>query len=78
MSRSGNVSAKAKKYYRSIHQKSEIDFARRFGYEKAITLQSVWRRAGRPKVKCFKSIAKDEGYTDYIVKLFIVAKRRKK
>lgn len=78
MSRQGNVSIKAKEYYRNKYSKKEIDFARQFGYEKAIYLQSLWRRAGRPKVKNFKLIAEEHGYTDYIIKAFVVTKRRKK
>ena len=77
ISRQGNVSVRDKKVYKAIYSKAEVNFARQFGYKKALHLQGMWIRVSTPKAKKFKECAKKEGLTDYIIDAFISAKRSK-
>ncbi len=71
------VKQSEKNRYREKYSRAEINFASRFGYDKALDMQALWRVVATPKAKTFKEVAKSQGYTDYVIKYFLDAKRGK-
>ena len=73
MSRQGNISVKQKNTYKRLYSKAEVNFARQFGYEKAIKYQNMWSIV-KSNPKKFKELANKHGFTDYAIGLFLKAK----